>query len=107
MHSRKQQGIGNNPERPPEVTLEHPVKEKTKDELLGDGRDRYGQNNNQNALLQRARLVKKIDNSLFARAGAVGALRDPIRPREQRISREKKNDAGAERTAKAHCRESA
>ena len=87
--ARKKERIQDQPGPAAEVTFQNPIKKEPENELLGQGRDRDREHDDKDALLERFRTGKHLDDLLLLRAFTEQPARNAIGHEEAADKRRK------------------
>ena len=91
MDGSEKERVENDPGAAPEIPLENPVEEEAENEFFCERSDRDREHDDEDALLERFRAGKHLDDLLFARAFAQNPARDAVGRKEERISGEEED----------------
>ena len=99
VHGPKQERVKDESGEAADVSPQYSIDEKTKHKLFRHWRNRHGQDDNQDSLLDRVRAIEKFDNVLLARIAAQKTPGNSIGCQNQWISRAEQERARSNGTA--------
>ena len=103
----EEQRAHEDPHESPKIAAGHSVNKKTEDEFLGERRERNGEDDNKDPLIQRCRFTEHLHDGLSLRRTAQQPLRDDVGQKNQRIGSENQDRSRDDRAKKTDPRKTA